>query len=37
MIDMGAAITPQYPLTVLTRPTLLQQREFDLLGVGCGQ
>jgi hypothetical protein len=27
------AITPLYPLTVLTRPTLIQQKAFDLLGV----
>jgi len=31
------AITPHYPLTVLTRPTPIQQKAFDLLGVGCGQ
>ena len=31
------AITPLYPLTVLTRPTPIQQKAFDLLGVGCGQ
>jgi transposase len=28
------AITPHYPLVVLTRPTLIQQKAFDLLGVG---
>jgi transposase len=27
------AITPLYPITVLTRPTPLQQKAFDLLGV----
>jgi transposase len=27
------AITPNYPLTVLTRPTPIQQKAFDLLGV----
>jgi len=27
------AITPHYPLTVLTRPTPIQQKAFDLLGV----
>jgi transposase len=27
------AITPLYPLTVLTRPTSIQQKAFDLLGV----
>jgi transposase len=31
------AINPYYPLTVLTRPTPIQQRAFDLLGIGCGQ
>jgi transposase len=31
------AITPLYPLTVLTRPTLIQQKAFDLLGVKCSQ
>jgi transposase len=31
------AINPHYPLTVLTRPTPIQQRAFDLLGIGCGQ
>jgi transposase len=31
------AITPHYPLTVLTRPTPIQQKAFDLLGVGCSQ
>ncbi|MEA2771333.1 MAG: hypothetical protein QOD93_4295 [Acetobacteraceae bacterium] len=27
------AITPNYPLTVLTRPTPIQRKAFDLLGV----
>jgi hypothetical protein len=27
------AISPRYPLTVLTRPTPIQQKAFDLLGV----
>jgi transposase len=31
------AITPHYPLTVLTRPTPIQQKAFDLLGVKCVQ
>jgi hypothetical protein len=31
------AITPNYPLTVLTRPTPVQQKAFDLLGVACTQ
>jgi hypothetical protein len=31
------AITPLYPLTVLTRPTAIQQKVFDLLGVTCSQ
>jgi transposase len=31
------AITPLYPLTVLTRPTPIQQKAFDLLGVKCAQ
>jgi transposase len=30
---MVTAITPQYPLTVVTRPTLVQQKAFDLLGL----
>ncbi len=29
------AITPHYPLTVLTRPTSIQQKAFDLLGIKC--
>jgi hypothetical protein len=31
------AITPHYRLTVVTRPTPIQQKAFDLLGVGCSQ
>ena len=31
------AIAPLYPLTVLTRPTPIQQKALDLLGVKCGQ
>jgi Transposase DDE domain len=31
------AITPDYPLCVVTRPTPIQQKAFDLLGVGCSQ
>jgi hypothetical protein len=31
------AITPDYPLTVLTRPTPIQQKAFALLGVSCSQ
>jgi transposase len=31
------AITPHYPLTVLTRPTAIQQKAFDLLGLKCSQ
>jgi transposase len=31
------AISPLYPLTVLTRPTPIQQKAFDLLGVKCAQ
>ena len=31
------AITPDYPLTVVTRPTAIQQKAFDLLGLGCSQ
>jgi hypothetical protein len=27
------AITPNYPLTVLTRPTPIQHKAFDLLGI----
>jgi hypothetical protein len=31
------AINPLYPLTAVTRPTPVQQRAFDLLGIGCAQ
>jgi transposase len=31
------AITPHYPLTVLTRPTPIQQKAFDLLAIKCAQ
>jgi hypothetical protein len=31
------AITPDYPLCVVTRPTPIQQKAFDLLSVGCSQ
>jgi hypothetical protein len=31
------SITPDYPLTVVTRPTPIQRKAFDLLGVGCSQ
>ncbi len=31
------AIAPLYPLTVLTRPTPVQQKAFDLLGIKCAQ
>ena len=31
------AIAPLYPLTVLTRPTAIQQKALDLLGVACSQ
>jgi transposase len=31
------AITPHHPLTVLTRPTPVQQKAFDLLGIRCAQ
>jgi len=30
-------IAPRYPLTVLTRPTPIQRKAFDLLGVACSQ
>ncbi len=29
------AITPNHPLTVVTRPTSIQQKAFDLLGIKC--
>jgi hypothetical protein len=31
------AINPDYPLSVVTRPTPIQQKAFDLLGIGCSQ
>ena len=31
------AITPNYPIIVLTRPTPVQQKAFALLGVVCSQ
>jgi transposase len=31
------AITPNNPLTVVTRPTTIQQKAFQLLGVSCSQ
>jgi Transposase DDE domain len=31
------AITPNYPLTVVTRPTTIQHKAFQLLGVRCSQ
>jgi hypothetical protein len=31
------AITPDYPITVLTRPTSIQQKAFALLGITCSQ
>ena len=31
------AITPNYPLTVITRPTAIQQKAFQLLDVSCSQ
>jgi transposase len=31
------AITPDYPLTVVTRPTAIQHKAFDLLGLRCSQ
>ncbi len=31
------AIAPRHPLTVLTRPTPIQQKALDLLGVECSQ
>jgi hypothetical protein len=31
------ALTPDYPLSVVTRPTPIQQKAFDLLGIGCSQ
>src|ERR1700759_1484348 len=34
---IATAIAPLYPLTVLTRPTALQRKALDLLGVECSQ
>jgi hypothetical protein len=34
---IATAITPDYQLTVVTRPTPLQQKAFNLLGVNCSQ
>ena len=31
------AITPNYPLTIVTRPTTIQHKAFQLLGVSCSQ
>jgi transposase len=31
------AITPHYPITVLTRPSPVQQKAFELLGIKCAQ
>lgn len=31
------AIAPDYPLTVITRPTPIQQKAFELLGIECSQ
>src|SRR5947209_3713343 len=31
------AISPPYPLTVLTRPTAIQRKALDLLGLACSQ
>jgi DDE family transposase len=31
------AIAPNYPITVLTRPTSIQQKAFALLGITCSQ
>ena len=31
------AITPNYPLTIVTRPTNIQHKAFQLLGVNCSQ
>jgi hypothetical protein len=45
LVDLGTmarntittAITPDYPFTVLTRPTPIQQKAFALIGVSCSQ
>lgn len=34
---IATAIMPDYPLVVVTRPTPIQQKAFDLLAVGCSQ
>jgi transposase len=34
---LTTAISPHYPLNVLTRPTSIQQKAFDLLGLKCAQ
>jgi hypothetical protein len=31
------ALTPNYPLIVVTRPTPIQQKAFDLLGIKCSR
>ena len=31
------AITPKYPLTMVTRPTHTQHKAFQLLGLSCSQ
>ena len=31
------AITPNYPLTIVTRPTTIQHKAFQLLGIRCSQ
>jgi transposase len=31
------AITPGYPITVITRPTPIQEKAFNLLGIECSQ
>jgi hypothetical protein len=31
------AITPNYPFTIITRPTTIQHKAFQLLGVNCSQ
>jgi hypothetical protein len=34
---LTTAITPNYPLTVVTRPTTIQHKAFQLLGIRCSQ
>jgi hypothetical protein len=34
---MTTAIAPLHPITVLTEPTPIQKKAFDLLGVNCSQ